>query len=72
MRDVMHSTPDRPMETSAPLWAKLQEEWLFMQFASALIRDRHMSVGPVRNFCSAVQGWHAREHSIKFAWLLLL
>ena len=67
MRDVMHSTPDRPMETSAPLWAKLQEEWLFMRFACALIEERHISVESARVYCSAVQGWHAKEHGVKLA-----
>ena len=67
MQDEMHSTPHRPMDPLSPLWAKLQEEWLFMRFASALIRDRHVTVGTVRNYCSAVQGWHAREHGVKLA-----
>ena len=38
-----------------------------MRFASALISDRRVTVGTARNYCSAVQGWHAREHGIKLA-----
>ena len=67
MADVMHSTPHRPMDTSAPLWAKLNEEWLFMQFACALLEERQISLQSVRVYCSAVQGWHAKEHGVKLA-----
>ena len=67
MEDEMHSTPHRPMDPQSPLWAKLNEEWLFMKFACSLIRDRGVTVGTVRCYCSATQGWHAREHGIKLA-----
>ena len=67
MVDDMHSTPHRPMDPQSPLWAKLNEEWLFMKFACALIRDRGVTIGTVRSYCSAVQGWHAREHGVKLA-----
>ena len=67
MADVMHSTPHRPMDSSAPLWAKLNEELLFMRYACALLEERHISVQSVRVYCSAVQGWHAREHGVKLA-----
>lgn len=57
----------RPMDPISPLWAKLNEEILFMRFACALIRDRGVTVGTARSYCSAVQGWHAREHGVKLA-----
>ena len=65
--DVMHVSPSRPMDPLSPLHAKLEEEWLFMRFACALLEERHVSLGTVRNYCSQVQGWHAREHGIKLA-----
>ena len=55
------------MDPQSPLWAKLNDEWLFMKFACSLIRDRGVTVGTVRCYCSATQGWHAREHGIKLA-----
>ena len=66
-QDQMGTSPHRPMDPLCPLQAKLQEEWLFMEFACALIRDRGVTIGTVRGYCSAVQGWHAREHGIKLA-----
>ena len=66
-QDVMHTSPHRPLDPLSPLRLKLEEEWLFMRFASALISDRRVTVGTARNYCSAVQGWHAREHGIKLA-----
>ena len=66
-QDEMGMSPHRAMDPLSPLTAKLDEETLFMRFACALIRDRGVTVGTVRNYCSAVQGWHAREHGVKLA-----
>ena len=63
--DEMHTTHHRPMDVSAPLWAKLQEELLAMRFVCALIEVRGISVRSASNYWSAVQGWHAREHGVK-------
>ena len=64
-QDEMHTTPNRPMEASAPLWAKLQEELLGMRFVCALVEYRGILPRSAANYWSAVQGWHAREHGIK-------
>jgi hypothetical protein len=65
-RDEMRGTPSsRPMDATAPLWAKLQEEILAMRFCCALIEVRGVSVRTAGNYWSAVQGWHAREHGVK-------
>ena len=66
-QDQFHTSPHRPLDPLCPLSAKLNEEWLFMQFACALIRDRQVTVGTARSYCSAVQGWHSREHGVKLA-----
>ena len=60
-------TPDRPIEPTAPLWVKLQEEQRAMNFVCALVERRGISVRSASNYWSAVQGWHAREHGIKLA-----
>ena len=67
MEDELHLTAHRPMDPMTPLWQKLNEEWLFMRFACALVEQRHVTIGTVRNYCSAVQGWHSKEHGIKLA-----
>jgi hypothetical protein len=67
MEDECNLSAHRPLDPLAPLAIKLQEEWLFMRFACALIDERHVSVATVKNYCSAVQGWHAREHGVKLA-----
>jgi hypothetical protein len=64
-RDEMHTTWQRPMDVTAPLWAKLQEELLAMRFVCALIEVRGISVRSAANYWSATQGWHAREHGVK-------
>ena len=64
-RDEMHTTPHRPMDVVAPLWAKLQEELLAMRFVCALVEVRGITVRSAANYWSAVQGWHAREHGVK-------
>ena len=63
--DDFNTTPHRPMDVSAPLWAKLQEELLAMRFICALIEVRGITVRSAANYWSAVQGWHAREHGVK-------
>ena len=64
-RDEMRTSPHRPMDVSAPLWAKLQEEQLAMRFVCALVEVRGISVRSASNYWSATQGWHAREHGVK-------
>ena len=55
----------RPMDLTAPLYARLQEELLAMRFCCALIEVRGISVKSAANYFSAVQGWHLREHGVK-------
>lgn len=61
------SSPNRPIEPSAPLWVKLREEQRAMRFVCALVEIRGISVRSARNYWSAVQGWHAREFGVKVA-----
>ena len=63
--DEMHTTPARPMDVSAPLWAKLQEELLAMRFICSLVEVRGITVRSAANYWSAVQGHHLREHGVK-------
>ena len=55
MRDEMRSTPVRPMDSSAPLWAKLQEELLAMRFVCALVEVRGITPKSAANYWGAVQ-----------------
>lgn len=55
----------RPMDLTAPLYARLQEELLAMRFCCALVEVRGISVKSAANYFSAVQGWHLREHGVK-------
>ena len=63
--DEMHTTPHRPLDVAAPLWARLQEELLAMRFVCALVEVRGITVKSASTYWSAVQGWHAREHGVK-------
>ena len=65
--DVMRTPGDRPLDPNAPLWVRLEEEWLAMRFVCALVEERGLSVRSAANYFSAVQGWHAREHGVKLA-----
>ena len=67
VEDELHLSAHRPMDPMSPLWQKLNEEWLFMRFACALVEQRHVTINTVRNYTSAVQGWHAKVHGIKLA-----
>ena len=66
-RDVMCTTPHRPLDPNCPLVVKLEEEWMFMRFACALVETRDITWATLRGYCYAVQGWHAHEHGIKLA-----
>lgn len=55
------------MDPMAPLWAKLEEEWLAMRFVCALVKERGVQPKTAASYFSAVQGWHAREFGVKLA-----
>jgi hypothetical protein len=56
----------RPLDPcTTPLFKKLEEEWLCMQFICALVEDRGISPGSAASYFSATQGWHAREYGVK-------
>ena len=62
------ATPhDRPIDPNSPLWVKLEEELLAMQFVCALVEDRHVTPDTAANYFGHVQGWHSKEHGIKLA-----
>ena len=63
----MGMTPHRPMDTSAPLAARLQEEWLCMRFIAALVEDGGVLPTTAASYFGQVQGWHAKEHGVKLA-----
>jgi len=65
--DVMKTPGDRPLDPNAPLWVKLEEEWLAMRFVCALVEERGLQPQSASVYFSAVQGWHAREHGVKLA-----
>jgi len=58
---------DRPIDPNSPLWVKLEEELLAMQFVCALVEDRGVAVGTAASYFGQVQGWHAKEHGVKLA-----
>ena len=62
-----HTPADRPIDPSSPLWVKLEEELLAMQFVCALVEDRGVAVGTAASYFGQVQGWHAKEHGVKLA-----
>ena len=59
--------PDRPLDPNAPLWVKLEEELLAMQFCCALVQDRGVKASTAACYFGQVQGWHAKEHGIRLA-----
>ena len=62
------ATPsDRPLDPNAPLWVKLEEELLAMQFCCALVEDRGVKASTAACYFGQVQGWHAKEHGIRLA-----
>jgi len=61
------TTHDRPLDPNSPLWVKLQEELLAMQFCCALVKDRGVQVSTATCYFGQVQGWHHKEHGIKLA-----
>ena len=64
----LEGTPhDRPIDPSSPLWVKLEEELLAMQFCCALVTDRGVQASTAACYFGQVQGWHAKEHGIKLA-----
>ena len=65
--ETMGTQADRPLDPNAPLWAKLEEEWLCMRFVCALVEERGITPESARVYFSSVQGWHAREHGVKLA-----
>ena len=58
---------DRPMDPNSPLWAKLEEEMLAMQFVCALVQDRGVAPDTAACYFGHVQGWHSKEHGIRLA-----
>ena len=58
---------DRPIDPLSPLWVKLQEEQLAMQFVCALVQDRGVSAHTAACYFGQVQGWHSKEHGIRLA-----
>jgi hypothetical protein len=60
-------TPHRPLDPNAPLWAKLEEEWLVMQFVASLVEDGGLLTSSAASYLGHVQGWHAKAHGVKLA-----
>jgi hypothetical protein len=65
---ALEQTPhDRPVDPNSPLWVKLEEELLAMQFVCALVEDAGVQASTASCYFGQVQGWHAKEHGIKLA-----
>ena len=58
---------DRPVDPASPLWVKLEEELLAMQFCCALVQDRGVQASTAACYFGQVQGWLSKEHGIKLA-----
>ena len=63
---------ERPLDPSAPLWVKLEEEWLAMQFICTLIEDRGNTPQTARAYFGHFQSWHKKEYGVKLAGNLKL
>ena len=63
--DVIGTSPERPMDPNAPLWCRLEEEWLAMRFICTLVQQRGIRPDTARGYFSQVQGWHLREYGVK-------
>ena len=63
--DVMGTSPDRPMDPMTPLFRKLEDEWLAMQYCCALVQWRGISPRSAGQYFSTVQGVHSREHGVR-------
>lgn len=61
------TVPGRPIDQSAPLVAKLEEEWLCMRFVASLVQEGGVLPGTAAGYFGQVQGWHAKEYGIKLA-----
>ena len=57
----------RPLDTNAPLWVKLEEETLAMQFVCALVEVRGVQPTVAANYFSQAQTWHKLEAGVKIA-----
>lgn len=64
-KDVLGTPAERPLDPNAPLWSKLEEEWLAMRFVCALVQYRGVLPETARVYFACVQGWHAREFGVK-------
>ena len=62
-----HTVSARPLDPGAPLGVKLQEEWLCMRFVAALVEDGGVLPNTAAGYFGQVQGWHAKEYSVKLA-----
>ena len=60
------TTPFRPLDPSAPLWVKLEEQWLVMRFVCTQV-ERGVAPDTAMGYLSAVQGWHLRTQHVKLA-----
>ena len=63
----LDTTPHRPMDPNAPLWLKLEEEWLAMRFVCHLVEKRGILPRTAASYLGDAQGWHLRTHGIKLA-----
>ena len=63
----MNTPAERPLDPNAPLWCRLEEEWLVMRFVCHLVQTRGVMPETARNYLSQAQGWHAREFGVKLA-----
>ena len=61
------TVPGRPIDTTAPLVAKLEEEWLCMRFVASLVQDGGVLPSTAAGYFGQVQGWHAKEYGVKLA-----
>ena len=55
----------RVLDPSAPLFARLCEEWHVMRFAAYLVERLKVAPGTAASYVGSVQGWHLRECGVK-------
>ena len=57
----------RPLDPNAPLWVKLYEETMAMNFVCALVETRGVMPTVAANYFGQVQSWHKVKYGVKLA-----
>ena len=65
-------SPDRPIDDNCPLWVRLEEETLIMDFVCWLVEVKGLKPDTARAYFGHAQFWHRGKWKVKFAGNLKL